>query len=118
MTTVLFVVVFVCFFQAEDGIRDTSVIGVQTCALPICHGAHRMMGCVECHDKSAKGVKVAHSQTAEDILLPTIQSCQECHRPSGSARNACVECHRYHDRKQDRDPNGTMTLGDVVRKNR
>src|SRR5260370_13842650 len=28
--------VFVCFFfQAEDGIRDSSVTGVQTCALPI-----------------------------------------------------------------------------------
>src|SRR5437879_13257308 len=26
------------FFQAEDGIRDTSVTGVQTCALPISHG--------------------------------------------------------------------------------
>src|SRR5436189_6015430 len=26
---------FVFFFQAEDGIRDTSVTGVQTCALPI-----------------------------------------------------------------------------------
>src|SRR5437763_733481 len=26
------------FFQAEDGIRDTSVTGVQTCALPICAG--------------------------------------------------------------------------------
>ena len=25
------------FFQAEDGIRDWSVTGVQTCALPICH---------------------------------------------------------------------------------
>src|SRR5437762_381662 len=25
------------FFQAEDGIRDTSVTGVQTCALPISH---------------------------------------------------------------------------------
>src|ERR1019366_9605002 len=26
------------FFQAEDGIRDWSVTGVQTCALPICGG--------------------------------------------------------------------------------
>src|SRR5260370_215161 len=26
---------FVFFFQAEDGIRDSSVTGVQTCALPI-----------------------------------------------------------------------------------
>jgi len=25
----------VFFLQAEDGIRDTSVTGVQTCALPI-----------------------------------------------------------------------------------
>src|SRR5690606_40295633 len=27
------------FFQAEDGIRDFHVTGVQTCALPISHGA-------------------------------------------------------------------------------
>src|SRR5688572_33330120 len=27
---------FVFFFQAEDGIRDLTVTGVQTCALPIC----------------------------------------------------------------------------------
>src|SRR6266542_1548065 len=26
------------FFQAEDGIRDATVTGVQTCALPICAG--------------------------------------------------------------------------------
>src|SRR5689334_24236342 len=32
--TVLSRVVF--FFQAEDGIRDGTVTGVQTCALPIC----------------------------------------------------------------------------------
>src|SRR6266850_6891930 len=33
---------FVCFFfffQAEDGIRDYKVTGVQTCALPICADA-------------------------------------------------------------------------------
>src|SRR3989449_5977619 len=27
------------FFQAEDGIRDVAVTGVQTCALPICEVA-------------------------------------------------------------------------------
>src|SRR2546429_6554902 len=27
---------YVFFFQAEDGIRDVAVTGVQTCALPIC----------------------------------------------------------------------------------
>src|SRR3989442_12962405 len=30
---------FFFFFQAEDGIRDADVTGVQTCALPICHPA-------------------------------------------------------------------------------
>ena len=32
-----------CFFQAEDGIRDTSVTGVQTCALPI-YGLSELLG--------------------------------------------------------------------------
>src|SRR5256886_12619056 len=40
----LFVFVYYCmffffFFQAEDGIRDLTVTGVQTCALPISHPA-------------------------------------------------------------------------------
>src|SRR5437016_11699220 len=32
---VLLLLLFFFFFQAEDGIRDWSVTGVQTCALPI-----------------------------------------------------------------------------------
>src|SRR2546429_8053448 len=44
--------VFVFFFQAEDGIRDVAVTGVQTCALPIWRarrprrtgGSHRPCG--------------------------------------------------------------------------
>src|SRR5687768_17964701 len=31
----MFVFLFFFFFQAEDGIRDVAVTGVQTCALPI-----------------------------------------------------------------------------------
>ena len=34
----------VFFFQAEDGIRDHCVTGVQTCALPISQQAHRLDG--------------------------------------------------------------------------
>src|SRR5258708_38600409 len=33
---------FFFFFQAEDGIRDDLVTGVQTCALPICLGARQI----------------------------------------------------------------------------
>ena len=44
MTGVVCVCVCVCvcfFFQAEDGIRDSPVTGVQTCALPICVYSNR-----------------------------------------------------------------------------
>src|SRR5207248_8084747 len=41
------------FLQAEDGIRDRTVTGVQTCALPICRvclpGARRLRS-KPCHD--------------------------------------------------------------------
>src|SRR5256885_7891642 len=38
-----YVFCFFFFFQAEDGIRDYKVTGVQTCALPIC-GGHAAQG--------------------------------------------------------------------------
>src|SRR5690625_5347417 len=34
--TIIFLFVSFFFFQAEDGIRDGHVTGVQTCTLPIC----------------------------------------------------------------------------------
>src|SRR6266850_7992946 len=34
--------IFFFFFQAEDGIRDYKVTGVQTCALPICARSARV----------------------------------------------------------------------------
>src|SRR6266436_6142890 len=37
---------FFFFFQAEDGIRDVAVTGVQTCALPISAGASGMPGII------------------------------------------------------------------------
>src|SRR5256885_9758112 len=35
----MFVILHFFFFQAEDGIRDYKVTGVQTCALPICRSS-------------------------------------------------------------------------------
>src|SRR5262249_58939575 len=40
---------FFFFFQAEDGIRDWSVTGVQTCALPIYLGQDRFYVWIEDH---------------------------------------------------------------------
>src|SRR2546429_4685138 len=45
---------FFFFFQAEDGIRDVAVTGVQTCALPIFGCAQRRIPCqrYQCLDLS------------------------------------------------------------------
>src|SRR5205807_5940575 len=47
-------------FQAEDGIRDYKVTGVQTCALPIYRHAHHVSDDV---DRSACGARDACDQT-------------------------------------------------------
>src|SRR5207249_8608146 len=38
---------FCFFFQAEDGIRDRNVTGVQTCALPICFSVTKRSSAME-----------------------------------------------------------------------
>src|SRR2546423_10042592 len=49
--------IFSFFFQAEDGIRDKLVTGVQTCALPIfARGVHR--------------ARRLHGGSAEEVLPP------------------------------------------------
>src|SRR5438046_6159823 len=57
LVDVLLLFLFVCFifffFQAEDGIRDWSVTGVQTCALPI-YGDERLL----CKDGRHESVRV------------------------------------------------------------
>src|SRR3989449_10590241 len=44
---------FFFFFQAEDGIRDVAVTGVQTCALPISRYAERLLKNLDWLDWSA-----------------------------------------------------------------
>src|SRR5690349_21973621 len=50
----------VFFFQAEDGIRDLYVTGVQTCALPICRGrcfARGQRGNDQERDQAHRGIR-------------------------------------------------------------
>src|SRR2546427_4720922 len=49
----IFHILFFFFFQAEDGIRDLTVTGVQTCALPISAG--RAGGAAESHRDDGAG---------------------------------------------------------------
>src|SRR5256886_8710813 len=54
----LYLRVFFFFFQAEDGIRDLTVTGVQTCALPIFSTNAVFSGCTpECNRRSRDGFR-------------------------------------------------------------
>jgi hypothetical protein len=57
------------------------------------HSKHFKISCVQCHDAT-------HSRDTADILLPTKQSCVECHSPKGGVANSCSTCHSYHTQQQ------------------
>src|SRR5437773_10953065 len=73
----LFFMFFFFFFQAEDGIRDRDVTGVQTCALPICDEGedcddeelphYRLLSCGEQRFVSAADFH-RHHQQLQDTL--------------------------------------------------
>src|SRR5207237_4328985 len=53
------------FFQAEDGIRDSSVTGVQTCALPISR-RHRSAGAIDVEVDLLVGILALEEQHLRD----------------------------------------------------
>src|SRR2546429_4543877 len=68
VSRMLFGLIFIFFFQAEDGIRDVAVTGVQTCALPI-SDALRALGVsqadgdnLEAPDRPVRAVRQRHGQ--------------------------------------------------------
>jgi hypothetical protein len=71
------------------------------------HGAHRPVACAECH-------KAAASTETRDVMLPSIATCRECHTPRAGARTGCVECHRYHDKSQERSPDGPFKVHQLL----
>src|SRR5256886_6703550 len=75
------VLVVFFFFQAEDGIRDLTVTGVQTCALPICLAADGRPGGGA--DRGAPGHRVGHqppdSVRSEDPVLVSVAWCSTRH---------------------------------------
>src|SRR5690554_7453092 len=91
---VLLFFVFFFFFQAEDGIRDADVTGVQTCALPIleCTSGNTGMGlalacivkgykliCTMSDKQSKEKMDVLRAMGAEVYVCPKIgrASCRE-----------------------------------------
>src|SRR5256885_5544320 len=70
------------FFQAEDGIRDYKVTGVQTCALPISH--HRSPPSTDqlLLDRCAEGEQLAALLLALELELHPGGVLGDAHHPS------------------------------------
>src|SRR5438067_4742859 len=96
------------FFQAEDGIRDRNVTGVQTCALPICDldlrdlrgNVDTRLRKVESGEYEAVAVskagldRLGYGQRISDVLTPEV--CM----PAVGQGAIAVEC-RLHDREAE-----------------
>src|SRR5690348_2840083 len=99
------------FFQAEDGIRDGRVTGVQTCALPI--------SCASCHSGAhtpfaEQWAASGHNDSAGMATPASQAACQSCHEgkaailkfngnqhtrfldSTGTKTIVCVVCHDPH----------------------
>lgn len=58
------------------------------------HGSHTTMACADCHAATT-------SKTSEDLLIPDIQNCRQCHAGEAGGHDklesGCVTCHGYHE---------------------
>jgi hypothetical protein len=56
------------------------------------HRRHETMQCIDCHDAS-------ESETSENILMPDINNCRDCHSSNNDdskVSSTCVLCHGFH----------------------
>ena len=56
------------------------------------HKPHAVASCGDCH-----GAEM--SKSSEDVLLPSIETCRECHGDDGGSEQVssdCIDCHSYH----------------------
>src|SRR5947209_17260407 len=103
--------VFFFFFQAEDGIRDIGVTGVQTCALPIYLGPRHVVsagGSEQCLDRSFAGDRLQAapvSAAADRTVLAHLDMTDLARQARRSEeRRVGKECRSrwspYHEKKQ------------------
>src|SRR2546422_8115927 len=89
----------VFFFQAEDGIRDVAVTGVQTCALPICSG---LSGYPDAASTVATAAREAGRVVSRGRQLPPAMSARWRVTPGSSGSNAWASGSPKRDRKSTR----------------
>src|SRR5690625_5965821 len=66
------------FFQAEDGIRDGHVTGVQTCALPIFELSLKNNGAIVCVDTLEEATDLVNELAPEHLRSEERRVGKEC----------------------------------------
>src|SRR3712207_7470264 len=86
-----YIVDFFFFFQAEDGIRDIGVTGVQTCALPI---LHRLVGRPHRRQRTGEELRIRVLEDERDLepLLHIEPGVREERLPRSEERRVGKEC--------------------------
>lgn len=67
------------------------------------HTSHRAVECRDCHAAAYPGAD-GSSTKSQDVMIPGIKVCAECHAPAHGAgafracgvRHTCITCHTYH----------------------
>src|SRR4029077_19984146 len=73
------------------------------------HEAHQMVSCAACH------AKAADSKETSDVLIPSVQTCKQCHHAGSDAAEArCFECHTYHDWSKEKHVTGAFTVPQLI----
>src|SRR5207245_7053077 len=83
------------FFQAEDGIRDATVTGVQTCALPICGDFHSFFA----HDVLPCPARAHQAPRMTRLFAPALRTACGKARP---CRRRCRRCPPPRSRSEER----------------
>ena len=70
------------------------------------HEAHEQEDCTTCHAAD-------QSDSATDLLMPTLASCRECHSGAEAVQaevpSTCAMCHSYHPPKFGRGGDGPQS---------
>ena len=70
------------------------------------HVKNLRLKCSSCHEAEK-------SEMTTDVLMPSIDKCQECHSLEDGAKTECVLCHLYHQRKEMAAMEGTKSIKEI-----
>src|SRR5256886_6137240 len=96
LSLVCFRLIYFFFFQAEDGIRDLTVTGVQTCALPISIHGHPIVAGMPTNNRAEPlahfGDGIMHAPPELDIHFAQLRLQSFTYRVRSEERRVGKEC--------------------------